>query len=121
MAPPPPIIPEGPEWSMPNREVRGFTWRQLLWVIGSLAVVEFTLLGIYFSLASRVDIATSTNIAQNNDIHINKIDIETIRLKFERLDTRLDNIEREIYAKEHYDERSHGVGSQNNRTSHDIQ
>lgn len=101
---------------MPNREVRGFTWRQLLWVIGSLAIVEFTLLGVYFSLATRVDVATSTNVTQDNAIHMNKIDIESMRLKFERLDTRLDNIEREIYAKDYYDERSHSAGPQNNHS-----
>lgn len=108
----PPIIPEGPKWSVPNKEVRGFTWRQLIWVIGSLAIVEFTLLGVYYSINTRIDVATSINAAQAEDIHNSKAEIEGIKIHLERVDTRVDNMEREVYMKG-----DRGLQTNNNRPS----
>lgn len=75
-----------------QREVRGFTWRQAVWLFVMAMTLEATIIGGFISIRTELSQNTKDNIKQ--DMRIDNVIVEMDRLKIHDAtqDAQIDNL-----------------------------
>lgn len=84
-----------PHETADNKEMRGFTWRQVGWIIGSVLcaviTIEATLLGIYNSTMHRLADTEKTNEVQAAQLDKIRVDLDLMKVQVARLEERIES------------------------------